>query len=65
MGCPIRRLDRSGDRSTASLLTTVHEAVYIEQLRRFAASGGGYIESDTVVSAASLRCCEARRRRNL
>jgi acetoin utilization deacetylase AcuC-like enzyme len=67
--CPQRlvsvaeRLDQRGlfDQTTRplwgpvdhSLLTAVHEGVYVDQARRFAASGGGYIESDTVVSAAS------------
>lgn len=67
--CPERlvnvaeRLEQSGlfDQTTRppwgpvdrTLLTAVHEGVYVDQARRFAASGGGYIESDTVVSPAT------------
>jgi acetoin utilization deacetylase AcuC-like enzyme len=53
-----------------NLLTGVHDGAYIDQARRFAESGGGYIESDTVVSSASYdvatmaagAACDATRR---
>ncbi len=52
------------------LLTTVHDFVYVDQVRRFAASGGGFIEKDTVVSPATYdvatlaagAACDATRR---
>ena len=74
------RLEASGlmDRTTRpswhpverNLLTAVHDRVYVEQARRFAEGGGGYIESDTVVSSASFdvatmaagAACDATRR---
>jgi acetoin utilization deacetylase AcuC-like enzyme len=53
-----------------SLLTAVHDNLYVDQARRFAANGGGHIESDTVVSPASFdvatlaagAACDATRR---
>jgi acetoin utilization deacetylase AcuC-like enzyme len=40
--------------ATAEQLQRVHDAAYIEQVRRYAASGGGRIEADTVVSEHSF-----------
>ena len=35
-------------------LELVHDPAYIDQVRRFAAGGGGHIEADTIVSARSF-----------
>jgi len=53
---PVNRAFDRGQFQVAqpSQLELVHDAAYIAQVRRFAAAGGGRIESDTIVSPRSF-----------